>query len=720
MPQFGNHSFPVYTAFVLPAESYLKRSTHSDKILYRIIGYVIRRQTNVAKRNRHSVAITAGLLAATAAFGVIISIAPMTAEAKPSQEYIEQQEQEASSIVDRVEMMIDDYQRQKDDNTDSVTTFERFINRTLGIGATINENGNYVIEADGYKLVISDSSIRSMSFASSPSLTKTFASVAAMSDASDLAVGDIVSTTSFHDSMNKGGAVYKVEQASDVNALNGYSNIELANGLVAVLQPSNGTVSIEQLGAVGDGVTDDTKSIQAAFDLDGVTVTFSKDAKYYITNRIWIRNDGTTVIGNGATLAYREYFNFGDWAKTNFAISIGDNETQQVVHDVYIQDLNVDSRDYEAFTKGFEHNIIRINYAENVELYGCDIIADGVPEDEVHRRISNIDLRSYWKDVVIDSCTLVNNTYAEAGGAMWIRTGIEGTGGLTVRNCDIEKSCHDEIIAVFGSGAYAGDITIENNTIKVDDTSGEYDPSAPIIKFGTSNDYVSNVRFVGNDVDVAAGSKVLDIENANGVTVSGNSFDFDLIKFLTQYTGTDNPANLVNGVGFYANEQADNLSMTDNEINVTSSEGLDLAYLANGFDTFSDNDVTIDVPFCYLATNCDSVDDNNVKITSDHFATSMKLINENRKQVDNPSLYHYDDVSDNSVHSFSGNKVHFNQHIDDGTWSMTDIADGIDVDVSDNDIKMAKSKDKDEKAQQKEDKKQQKEQAKAEKTNKKK
>ena len=51
----------------------------------------------------------------------------------------------------------------------------------------------------------------------------------------------------------------------------------------------------------------------------------------------------------------------------------------------------------------------------------------------------------------------------------------------------------------------------------------------------------------------------------------------------------------------------------------------------------------------------------------------------------------------------------------DGTWDVTDIADGIDVDVASNDIKMAKSKDNDEKTQQQVEKKQQKEQAKADK-----
>ena len=73
----------------------------------------------------------------------------------------------------------------------------------------------------------------------------------------------------------------------------------------------------------------------------------------------------------------------------------------------------------------------------------------------------------------------------------------------------------------------------------------------------------------------------------------------------------------------------------------------------------------------------------------------------------------YDDASDDNVRSFTGNKVHFKQYIDNGTWSVADIADGIEVDVSGNDIKMAKSKDKDETAQQKAEKKQQKEQAKA-------
>ena len=158
----------------------------------------------MAKRNRRSVAITAGLLVTTTAFGAIIGIAPTTAEAKPSQEYIEQQEQEASSIVDRVEAMIDSYQQQKRDDPDGVTSFERFINRTLGIGATVNANGNYVIEADGYKLTIDDSRIRSMSFSSSPSVAQMFTSVEAMAAASDLSVGDVVSTESFYDGTGKG------------------------------------------------------------------------------------------------------------------------------------------------------------------------------------------------------------------------------------------------------------------------------------------------------------------------------------------------------------------------------------------------------------------------------------------------------------------------------------------------------------------------------------
>ena len=58
----------------------------------------------------------------------------------------------------------------------------------------------------------------------------------------------------------------------------------MANGLVAELIVENGTVCPEQFGAKGDGVTDDTCSINNAFS-SGVNVVFGKKT-YGITSSI--------------------------------------------------------------------------------------------------------------------------------------------------------------------------------------------------------------------------------------------------------------------------------------------------------------------------------------------------------------------------------------------------------------------------------------------------
>lgn len=60
---------------------------------------------------------------------------------------------------------------------------------------------------------------------------------------------------------------------------------------------------VEEFGAIGDGVADDSEAIQKAFDNGGV-ILFGKNKTYKFTKTIYIRKSNITINGNHATLKY--------------------------------------------------------------------------------------------------------------------------------------------------------------------------------------------------------------------------------------------------------------------------------------------------------------------------------------------------------------------------------------------------------------------------------
>lgn len=93
-----------------------------------------------------------------------------------------------------------------------------------------------------------------------------FDSVADMKAEPSLTAGAYVCTAGYYAPNDGGGASYLIRAKADTDTVDGGSLHELSNGLVAELIIENGTVNVKQFGAKGDGATDDTVVLQAAFN----------------------------------------------------------------------------------------------------------------------------------------------------------------------------------------------------------------------------------------------------------------------------------------------------------------------------------------------------------------------------------------------------------------------------------------------------------------------
>ena len=140
-------------------------------------------------------------------------------------------------------------------------------------------------------------------------------------------------------------------------------------------------VSVNDFGAVGDGVTDDTTAIQAAINyvgsqsafiasIKGLQLVFGTNKKYYVAGTLYlpsyVRIDlcGSTLIGQGSNTLFESAYFSGSTAVSNFGQA---NDTQFVVSSSVVngQISNV-NKAFNLF------NFCEGSYIENLRLFGCN------------------------------------------------------------------------------------------------------------------------------------------------------------------------------------------------------------------------------------------------------------------------------------------------------------------------------------------------------------
>ena len=256
---------------------------------------------------------------------------------------------------------------------------------------------------------------------------------------SSLKEGDVCETLGYYEPGDGGGGKYKITY--------NLSAVE-DGGLVHYLSDSdtlraelilNDSVNVHQFGAVGDGVTDDSKAIQAAINnASHKVIEFNNNKTYCIGSPIKINKDGIILNGNGSILA-PHYCN---------GIDIRPKEnSESMVNDVTINKLHIDC------TQAF--NAIYIYKSSKVDILSCKVF--NVTSTGVNIKNSEF--------VNISFCEFIGKT----SGSMITIDGSNSTGSLLVSSDDSNGNVFIETSGMNINDNGNGDVSITSDYITIND-----------------------------------------------------------------------------------------------------------------------------------------------------------------------------------------------------------------------------------------------------------
>ena len=520
-----------------------------------------------------------------------------------------------SAVKEKISLLLSEYTIDKEigENKD----LAKFLRQNLQVGVAEKEDGSYSFMLGDWQVVTSEREIISIE-KFKLDINKTYSSVTDMKNDTSLVAGKIVKTEGYYNKDLGGGAYYDIVSTTSLNADNA-TCIKLDNGLYAKLHVINDTVSVNQFGAYGDGVHDDANAINNAIKSDYTNIRLEGE-RYKINRTIEVQNSNKFIIGNNTIIIYDDDFKFFD----DYIIRIYKSNTEHI-ENVYLSGISLVNNNT---TKNDETLMLKIMWAENIDIVNCKLESTSVSENK-ERRVTNIDLRGYWKNINIDNCDLINTTLGPAGGTIWIRAGEEGTGNLNFANNRIKKSCHDETIAAFGKGVI-DNINIENNIIEMDDTDvdSKYNP---VMNFGLECNRLTNVKFVGNTLDIKSGGTFFGLFGVDNMEISNNNMKLTSIydeSHMTQwFATTDKSKNIVIQNNYIeANKKDDSLS---NEI-------------FDGVKKIIGNKIAINVKCAFIARNCENFSDNIIYVNGNQgkYHSTISIYNNiyDKIQVNNNKL----------------------------------------------------------------------------------
>lgn len=328
---------------------------------------------------------------------------------------------------------------------------------------------------------------------------------------------------------------------------------------VVVLDATTGfarVVTPEQFGAAGDGTTDDTDAIQAAFDscVDGGVVQLSPGKTYRFTN-VYVGSN-TTLAGTGGTSVLAPVYS-GALDQNRLHIT---DVTNVTIRDLVVEESGVVARaGFYGALAGYGSSNIRIDNVEvrassaagmhfidcqNVTVNRCyvhDTKADGVHfqrgstdctvsnstiehcgDDAVGFVSHDFTTYGHVRNLIVTGCILGRTTAGSPGSGVAICGAIGAVvTGNTIVDTALSGVRVTEFFNVEEGNAVGGDVVITGNTIT---NSGIYSGAVSgVVTDGISVFNQRNVLVSGNLIDKTVGAGVKIGEAAVNVTIEGNT-----------------------------------------------------------------------------------------------------------------------------------------------------------------------------------------------------
>ena len=513
------------------------------------------------------------------------------------------EEYSKSEAKEKIEMLLADFQIGKVNGEES--DLKKYLIKNLQVGVAINEDGNYTFNLGEWAVTLNENQLISIE-KFKINVDKTYPNVASMKADSGLTNGKLVQTEGYWDKQYGGSAYYDIVSSTSLT-VDDTKCIQLDNGLYAELHPINDTVTVNQFGAYGDGEHDDAEAIQIALNSGHSNVNF-EGQEYKICKDIRIQNDNIFLLGNKATIFYEDDIIFGD----DFIIRIA-GTSNQAVKNVIIDGIRIESRDTGISDKALR--FVKIFYAEGVELTNCEFITPEI-ENNSKRIMTGIDCGEYYKKININNCNIRIYTNGLAGGGIWLRTSSDNTSDVKIYNNYIEKTSHDELIAVFGNGRIKN-VKIEGNTLvnrnykKLDINNYSY----PVFSFGLANATLEDIEFVNNILDVdTSGATFTWYDKVKNFYIANNEMKINIAKSVETFGCTSFGIGGSADIAIDRNIVFDNNSIEVNELDISKTN---THRLINGATKVNNNKITMNVCVYNIISNAYEVSNNQIYLNKD-------------------------------------------------------------------------------------------------------
>ena len=207
---------------------------------------------------------------------------------------------------EKVSLLLSEYtiENATGENTD----FAKLLRKNLQVGVAQNGNNTYSFMLGKWQVVTTTNNIISIEKFKLDA-DKIYTSVASMKADTELTAGKLVQTEGYWNKAYGGSAYYDIVSNTSLTVDDGKC-IQLDNGLYAELHAINDTVTVNQFGAYGDGIQNDSEAIKKSVNSGYKNIELINNQTYIVNTQIYIENSDVYIFSkdSGAIILAQERF----------------------------------------------------------------------------------------------------------------------------------------------------------------------------------------------------------------------------------------------------------------------------------------------------------------------------------------------------------------------------------------------------------------------------